>query len=102
VVYIVGASGCWQAFLVPVSWLALWWGYSRSAGVRVWFTVAFGLAPAFGWGLVFVLGSRSGGVRGRIRGGCHRYGVRGRSQKCGGLAVNIDLLGVLVGLQEGE
>ena len=55
-VYIVGASGCWQAFLVPVSWLASWtrswWGYSRSgwcsrlvhgriwAGARVWMGVS--------------------------------------------------------------
>ena len=62
----------------------------------------FGLAPAFGWGLVFVFGLAFGWFRGRIRGGCHGYGVHGHSQKHGGLAVNINLLGVLVGLQEGE
>jgi hypothetical protein len=31
-----------------------------------------------------------------------RYGVHSHGQRRGGLAVNMDLQGVLVGLQEGE
>jgi hypothetical protein len=86
-----------------VSWLAswtwTWWGYSRS-----------GWCPRLGWrprldgGLFLCWGSRSGGVRGRIQvwGGRRGYRVHGPGQKSGGLAVNMDLMKMLVGLQEGE
>ena len=53
-------------------------------------------------GLCFCSGLRSGGVRGHIQGSCRGYGAHGRGQKRGGLAVNMDLLRVLVGLQEVE
>lgn len=52
--------------------------------------------------LCLCLGSCSGGVHSRIQGGHHGYGVHSWGQTHGGLAVNIDLLGVLVGLQEEE
>jgi hypothetical protein len=51
-----------------------------------------------GWGLCS--GSGSGSVRGRIRGGRRGYGAHGRTRRCGGRAVNMDLLGVIVSLQE--
>jgi hypothetical protein len=91
-VYFVGASGRWQASLALASWLSswtwTWWGYSHS-----------GWRSHLDWGLCFCLGSRSGGVHGRIRGDRRGYGAHGRS---GGFAVNKDLLGVLVGLKEGD
>jgi len=62
------------------------------------FTVAFGLTSTFGWGFV-CLGLHSGGVHGRIQDGRHGYGAHGHGQKPGGFPVNMDLLGVLVGLQ---
>ena len=69
---------------------------------------AFGSRSCLGWhlgldgGLYLCLGSHLGGVHGCILGGCCGYGVHGRGQMRGGLAVNMDLLGVLVGLQERE
>ena len=60
-----------------------------------------GWRPRLDGVLCLCLGSRSGGVRGRIRDGRRGYGAHGRSQKRGGFPVNMDL-GVLVGLQEGE
>jgi len=62
------------------------------------FTVTFGLTSMFGWGFV-CLGLRSGGVHGRIRDGRRGYGAHGHGWKPGGFPVNMDLLGVLVGLQ---
>jgi len=70
---------------------------------------AFGLVFAFGswshlgWhsrldgGLYLCLGSHLGGVHGRILGGRRGYGVHGRSQMHGGLAVNMEPAGCACG-----
>jgi len=64
------------------------------------FMSMFGLGFNLGWGLCWGLGSCS--VHGRIWDGHRGYGAHGHARKCGSHAINTDLLGVLVSLQEGK
>jgi len=97
----------WRSHRGSHRWRVRSWRLALGLAFVIGFTSTFGLVFGFGcsdsgWGLCLCSGSRSGSVRGRIRGGHRGYGAHGHARKCGGRAVNMDLLGVLVSLQKGK